>query len=345
MIHFQAAGGSAEPLYLYGVPGRIGGASTKIAHLIRLLHGQRKLTVILPSVAALKDRHIRTLTEPYGVQCITLKDLSKKLEGLVFAVCEKNFFKDGTATRLKDRGLKLIWSNEMMFPFDGEAEAAKNGLIDRALFVSTFQADAFTEMYRGVSSFITGNYIDPEDFPPCDRKNSSFIVGRLSRPDVDKYPLDLPAFYEELGLSDVCYRVMAWSSELERQYRWHKFSSNWELLPPNKEPVHRFLSSLDVFLYPLGHRIKESWGRAVVEAMLTGCVPVVPAGHQFETFMESGQTGFIFRAYHEVKAIMHELNENYALRKMLGQQCAEHARENLCNADKHRAIWIQALNL
>ncbi len=35
-------------------------------------------------------------------------------------------------------------------------------------------------------------------------------------------------FYELLGLRDVRYRVMA------KQYRWHRFGPEWELLPKNK---------------------------------------------------------------------------------------------------------------
>jgi hypothetical protein len=112
-------------------------------------------------------------------------------------------------------------------------------------------------------------------------------LGRLSRPDPAKYPLDFPVFYEELGLGEVRYRVIAWSPEVAKQYRWHRFGPEWELLPPRKESALRFLHSLDVFLYPLGHRIKESWGRAVVEAMLTGCVPVVPEGHQLHELVVS----------------------------------------------------------
>ncbi len=62
---------------------------------------------------------------------------------------------------MKSRGAKIVWSNEMMWAFKGEAEAVKEGVIDRELFVSECQAKAFEEMYRGVPSFLTGNYIDP----------------------------------------------------------------------------------------------------------------------------------------------------------------------------------------
>src|SRR6266511_2834907 len=332
-------------LYVYGIPGRIGGASTKLAHLIRLLQGVFRITVVLPHLAALNDKEVKNLTVPYGVSCVLLRDLPKKLEGTALAVCTADFFAARTAYEIKERGLKLVWSNEMMFPFKGEAEAVKEGLIDRVLFVSEFQANAFAEMYRDVAAFNVGNYVDPDDYAWRERNNPIFTLGRVSRADVLKYPLDFPVFYEELDLKEVRYRVMAWSPGLQKQYGWHRFGPEWELLPANKEPVLKFLYSLDVFLYPLGHRVKESWGRAVVEAMLTGCVPVVPTGHQFHKLMVHGESGFICQEYREFKATTRELYENYPLRKKVSQRCSEYAREHLCNPDEHRRVWIEALSL
>jgi len=280
-------------LYLVGIPGRIGGASTKILHLLRLLRNVFKTTVVLPDIRYLKDKHLREVLEPARIPYTLLKELPKQLEGVALGICERDFFTSGRARELKARGLKVVWSNEMMWPFTGEAEAAKEGLIDRVLFVSEFQAKAFEELYRGLPSFQTGNYIDPDDYVWRERANPIFTLGRLSRPDLNKYPLDFPVFYEELGLPEVRYGVMAWSQDLQKQYRWHRFGPQWELLSAQKESALKFLYSLDVFLYPLGHRIKESWGRAVVEAMLTGCVSVVPAGHQFHKLMVHGESGFI----------------------------------------------------
>jgi glycosyltransferase involved in cell wall biosynthesis len=141
----------------------------------------------------------------------------------------------------------------------------------------------------------------------------------------------------------VRYRVMAWSPELQKQYRWHRFGPEWELLPANKQSALSFLYSLDVFLYPLGHRVKESWGRAVVEAMLTGAVPVVPAGHQFHKLMVHGESGFICKEFQEFKSVVRELYENYPLRMKISRQGAEYAREHLCNPEEHRKKWIEAL--
>lgn len=330
-------------MYLVGVPGNVGGASTKIAHLIRLLHRDFKITLVAPFIEVLKDKHVRRILEPYGIPCTLVKDLAKRLEGVALGVCDREFFSSGRARELKSRGLKVVWSNEMMWPFKGEREAVAEELVDRVLFVSELQAGAFAELYRSVPSTQTGNYIDPDDYCWRPRANPTFTLGRLSRAAPDKYPLDFPVFYEEMGLKDVRYRVMAWSQELQKQYRWHRFGQEWELLPEGKEPALRFLYSLDVFLYPLGHRVKESWGRSVVEAILTGCVPVVPSGHQFHKLMVHGESGFICQTFAEFRERVFELYENYPKRQAMARRGADYARETLCKPEAHRKIWIEAL--
>src|SRR5438093_4446287 len=110
------------PLYLFGVPGPVGGAATKIAHLIRLLNRDFTITVLPPAAGFLKDRDFRRHTEPFGIGAAILKDLPKKLDGVGIAVCETEIFSSGRAREIKARGLKLVWSNEMMWAFKGEAE-------------------------------------------------------------------------------------------------------------------------------------------------------------------------------------------------------------------------------
>jgi glycosyltransferase involved in cell wall biosynthesis len=187
------------------------------------------------------------------------------------------------------------------------------------------------------------NYIAPENFACVERANATLTIGRLSRPDPVKYPADFPVFYEELGLKEVTYRVQAWSDELRKIYRWHTFGPEWELLAANKVPAERFLQSLDLFVYPLGHRVVESWGRSTVEAMLTGCVPLVPAGHHFHQLMEHEKSGFICSSFAEYKHYAQALYRDSQLRRQMGRQAAQHARSILCNRDLHQAMWIQAL--
>src|SRR5437763_6150463 len=105
-------------VYLLGVPGNSGGAATKIAHLIKLLNRDFRITDVLPNISWCKDREVKQLTEPYGVRCCLLKELPKEVNGIGLAVCEKEFFSSPQAREVKARGLKLVWSNEMMFPFN-----------------------------------------------------------------------------------------------------------------------------------------------------------------------------------------------------------------------------------
>jgi glycosyltransferase involved in cell wall biosynthesis len=231
-----------------------------------------------------------------------------------------------------------------MFPFAGEAEAIKQGLVDRVLFVSDFQAQAFRHFCTGTTTFITGNFIDDDEYAYRKRTNTIFTIGRLSRPDPSKYPLNFPVFYEELGLKDVRYRVMSWGPELQKQFKWHRFGLEWDLLSTNKESAAAFLQTLDLFVYPLGHRIKESWGRAVVEAMLTGAVVVVPAGHNFDKMLVNGESGFICKEFKEFKTVVHQLYEDYQLRERIARQGAQHARDSLCNSGEHQKRWIEALS-
>jgi hypothetical protein len=332
-------------LYICGVPGKIGGASTKIRHLVYLLKDVFKLTVVLNDPFWLKNKDVTCFLDRLKVSYCLYKDVKDNLNGLALVICEPDIFISGRAKMLKDRGLKLIFSNEMMWEFKGEAEAVKAGLIDKVHFVSDFQAAKFAELYQNIPSAIPGNYVAAEDFDFKERANATFTIGRLSRPDPDKYPEDFPVFYEALGLKDVKYRVMAWNDKLKKKYSWHRFGPEWQLLGPEKENTEKFLQTLDLFVYPLGHHFKESWGRSTVEAMLTGCIPIVPAGHQFHNLLVHGESGFICQTFAEYRDIVHELHDDYPFRQKMARQCVEHARTKICNPEEHKKIWIDALTI
>lgn len=331
------------PIYICGVPGLVGGAATKIRHTALLLKDVVEILFVFTERECIRIQHVAEFLKKHGIAWRFTKDLPEKCDGTALVICELNFFSGGHAEALKRRGLKIVFSNEMMWEFKGEAEAVRKGLVDKVLFVSDFQAAKFAELYKAIPSAIPGNYVAPEDFEFVERKSPAFTIGRLSRPDPDKYPEDFPVFYEELGLPEVKYRVMAWDDALRKKYRWHRFGPEWELLKPMQEPPDRFLQSLDLFVYPLGHLFKESWGRSTVEAMLTGAIPLVPAGHQFHNLIVHGESGFICGSFGEYRDIARELQRDHGLRRRLSRQCAEHARTKICNPEEHRRIWMDAL--
>lgn len=328
------------PLYIFGWPSFLGGADTKLAHLLVLLHNHCEITVIPNENRHLHNKIWTRFLDKYGIRYSMFDRLANKLEGFALSMCNECFFIHHIAHRAKEKGLKIIWSSEMMWHHLGELEAIKSGLIDRVLYVSELQKSMLAPDYGDLPSAITGNYIEPEFFPFKERRNETFTIGRLSRPDPLKYAEDFPVFYERLELPDTRFRVMAWDHKLKQKYRWFKFDSRWDLLPAEKESQVQFLHSLDLFVYPLGHDFRESWGRSTVEAMLTGCIPLVPAGHHLENLIVHGETGFICRDFLEWKECAQRLYCDYPLRKSIATRCREHSETRLCNKPEHLNRWL-----
>ena len=336
--------GAPRPnLYIFGWPSFLGGADTKLAHLLILLHEHCDITVIPNENRHLHDRVWTRFLDRLGVKYTLLKDLPDKIEGAGLSMSNECFFTHRIAHRAKAKGLKMIWSSEMMWHHEGELDAVKQGIIDKVLYTSEFQKAELARGYGSLPSAITGNYIDPDHFPFKERCNTVFTIGRLSRAAPEKYPEDFPVFYEQLKLPEVRFRVMAWDDRLRHKYRWHPFDHRWDLLTPMQESQVAFLHTLDLFVYPLGHTFRESWGRSTVEAMLTGCIPLVPAGHHLENLMVHGETGFLCRDFLEYKECANRLYFDYSRRKTMAVECRQHAVEKLCDREQHLKVWMEAL--
>jgi glycosyltransferase involved in cell wall biosynthesis len=330
-------------LLIYGAPGNLGGAATKIRDLLRMLVNDFEITVVLPEKSFLKCPETIGFIEGLKIPYCLRRDVPERVDGVALGICDPDIFTSGTANEIRRRGMRFVWSNEMMWEFKGEAEAVRSGVVDRALFLSEIQQDAFRACYQGVDQVLIRNYVTPSDFPLVERTNETIVVGRLSRADPVKYPIDFPVFYEELGLNPVKYKVMAWSAELAKLFSWHKFGSEWELLPERRMPAPKFLSGLDLFVYPLGHRFIESWGRSTLEAMLTGCIPLVPSGHQFHNMMVHEESGFICKSFGDFRYYAQELFRDGRLRRRMSQRTADYARSAVCDFDAHKRAWIHAL--
>lgn len=328
-------------LYVFGWPSFVGGADTKLAHLLILLHRHCDITVV-PN----EDRHLHDQTwtgflDRLRIGYRLIDDLPSRLSGFALSMSNQCFFSHRIAHRARERGLKIIWSSEMMWHHQGEAEAVRDGLIDMVLYTSERQKEVLSSGYGDLPGRITGNYIDPSFFPFTERHNEEFTVGRLSRPDPAKYPEDFPVFYECLELPEVRFRVMAWDKRLAHKYRWHRFDDRWDLLEAEQEDQVQFLQSLDLFVYPLGHTFTESWGRSTVEAMLTGAIPLVPSGHHLENLLVPGQAGFVCSDFLEYQQHSQQLFHDRAFRSTMAQRCHQHAVEKLCNREEHLRVWLE----
>ena len=198
----------------------------------------------------------------------------------------------------------------------------------------------------GPRGWMVGNFVDPAAFPWRDRTRrrrfpGQMVIGRLSRADPAKFFHDFPRWYEGLGVGNARYRVMAWSDALAGRWAGHVFDGRWDLLPALGESPRRFLESLDVFVYGLGRECRESWGRAVVEGMLSGVVPVVEGDgrHHLCRLFPQGVAGFHFHSRGECRGIVKELARDGGMRARFSKAAGEYAREVLCDAEEHRERW------
>jgi glycosyltransferase involved in cell wall biosynthesis len=332
---------SKPKIYIFNWPGFLGGADTKLAHLLVLLHRHADITLIPNENRHLHNKIWIKFLDNLGIKYSLLDKLPSQLSGFGLSMCNDCFFTHRIANRAKDKGLKIIWSSEMMWHHNGELEAVKTGIVDKVLYTSEFQRSVLAPGYGQIPGIIAGNYIDPAFFPFKERRNTFFTIGRLSRPAPEKYPEDFPVFYECLELPDTRFRVMAWDDKLRRKYKWHTFDNRWDLLKPEKESQADFLHSLDLFVYPLGHDFLESWGRSTVEAMLTGAIPLVPSGHQFDKLLIHGESGFICSDFLEYRHYAYELYSHCNLRRKIAENCREHAVEKLCNRAEHLKRWLE----
>jgi glycosyltransferase involved in cell wall biosynthesis len=264
-------------------------------------------------------------------------------------MCNDFFFSRQIAHTAKQKGLRIIWSSEMMWHHAGELDAVKAGLVDTILYTSEFQKSVLKPNYDKCSfplkEYVVPNYIDPDDFPFFERSKdkNGLTIGRISRADLAKYPENFPLFYEHLQLTNPKFMVMAWSNILADKYSWHTFDSRWKFFSPNEITVQNFLSQIDMFVYPLGHNFRESWGRSTVEAMLTGCPVVVPYGHHFVNLINHGYNGFMYKTYEECRDICRLLERNPDLRIRIG--LAARKIRNILNPIDHINMWKEVFNV
>ncbi len=331
-----------EPLYILGLPGKVGGASTRLRDLAYLLPEDFAITFVHGPDEIPNPEIMRPL-ETLGVQHVMLDAFDPVPGTWLFVCCQSDYFSSGRAEIMKRRGLRVIWANDMMTEFAGEREGVARGLIDKVFFVSEFHRQAMGPLYPGLPWAMVGNYVCPEFFPFREPRAGPLHIGRLSRHDRRKYPEDFPAFYENISPPETQFWVMAWDEDLAHKYRWHPFDERWHFFPPGQMEAAAFLAQLDLFVYSLGPLFRESWGRVAVEAMLTGVPPLLPSGHFFEQLIVHEDTGFICRHAQQYADYIRQLTQNPSLRARVARKARHHAETTLCNRAAHRALWREAL--
>jgi hypothetical protein len=136
-----------------------------------------------------------------------------------------------------------------------------------------------------LAPFLDRIEIDPDDWPgvldlsewqvPRTGVGARPVVGRHSRNDVRKWPdtpADVLAAYPDDREIDV--RILGGADAPVKLLGYQP--ANWTVLPFNAVSPARFLAGLDFFVYFHHPDWAETFGRAVMEALASGAVTIVP---------------------------------------------------------------------
>jgi glycosyltransferase involved in cell wall biosynthesis len=123
---------------------------------------------------------------------------------------------------------------------------------------------------------------------PTADSRQPFVVGRISRAAVSKFPDNLWEMFERIP--DRRVRVLGWSPEVEA--RCGPPPAWAEVLPPGAESVPDFLRSLHCLVQVNGGD-RENWPRVGLEAMAAG-VPVIAENQWgWPEMIDHGRTGLL----------------------------------------------------
>ena len=337
-------------LYVFQWISDLGGADTRLKELLILLKDDFDITCIPNDEFRLGEKHNTDFLDSLGVRYCMPSSLPKKMDGYAYANCNFRLFKERERIDfINDSGLKLMWSNDMMWTTSEELEAISKGKVSLVLFTSPFHKSVIGKSIFDANpsqkGAILDNYFDSSTWPYVERPSRDFVTcGKVSRDDFMKFSEDFPVFYESAtaGLP-VQYRVMGWSQNLSKKYSWFNFSDKWMLMGTNQVRTQEYFSSIDIFLYNCNFKFIENQSRAIVEAQLSGVPVVAPDKWNFPNMIWDQRTGFLWRDLEDLKEAMGDLM-NHDFRKKMGKMASDCTRQIWCDSATAKRKWNSIIN-
>ncbi len=185
-------------VFYLGAPGAMGGANTEMGHTIAVWRQHGIDVTVIPTWAI--DAATRRQVESIGCKVVAIAgpEHLNQVPGLpgaiVHSMCNSQLWRAYPA--LRAMRCRVIWSNCMTFMFPEEPAAIRAcGPCDAYHFQSAFQEEELERQLiplgynHGMGHLIPGAF----DFtaiphnPPAHTPDSTFTIGRLARPDADKW--------------------------------------------------------------------------------------------------------------------------------------------------------------
>lgn len=287
-------------VFLIGYPGDMGGANTEAWHTVKLWAEYGVDVHLIPTWGC--DETWRARVDALG--CTThvvgpdQLDRVPNLAGSpVVSFCNSQFI--AHAERFRELGCPLIWANCMTFMFEHERECfAKIGPADAYVFQSEFQRSELEPQlvelgYTPDRGHLIRGAFDLEEFEFAPRPHSpgeAFVVGRMARPDTDKWSSNTWPIYSAIQYANKRALMLGMDDRTHEKLGASPVFA--DCLKPMAISVKQFLSTLHCLL-PINGGARENWPRAGLEAMAAGVPIVAQNDWGWREMIEHGATGFL----------------------------------------------------
>jgi glycosyltransferase involved in cell wall biosynthesis len=341
-------------IYFFHWPSHLGGADTRLKDLIELFAESKKynLFCIPNDNFRLEEENIVNFLEKNNVKILTWETLPEKTDGYAIAFCNFRLFQESQMLeKIRNIGLKFIWSNDMMWSSQEEVNAIEKNLVSAVIFTSNFHQNHLTKInpfFKKVHNYIIPNYFHSENYIKTNKKQhllDKFVIGKLSRAEWTKYSENFPLFYKNIKIPNAHFRFMGWDEKLNKKYSWFEFGDSFELLKEKSETILDFLSQLDLYVFTCHHNYIENQSRSIIEAQLMGVPCIVPNEGNFPNMVWHERSGFIYKNIEECYEYISELYNNKNLLKMFQHNCQKITK--LIWSDKKSQLdsWENLFNL
>lgn len=333
-------------LCVIGYPSDIGGADTELWHTLRVWRRFGADVKLIPTWHA--PPAWRTRCDSIGVPTIEVGSADQLLASphlrgaTLVSFCNGEFLRHADACRTL--GCGTVWVGCMNWIFPAERDHyARQGVFDAYVFQSKYQKSRLLPeivQFGGKEEqcFKVPGAFDPGEFPFSPRQHAAdadFVVGRLARPDLDKWSRNTWSICASIPFSRRRARFMGWDHRVRGAVGE---PPDWgEVLEPCAESPQEFLSSLHCLL-AINGGAAENWPRVGLEAMSAG-VPIIAENEWgWREMIQHGKTGFLANNEQELAYYAAHLAMNEDLRLEMAANARQQLVSNL--ADPHET-WCR----
>jgi hypothetical protein len=303
-------------LFMHGFPGWMGGASSEAWHVLRMLvrHGV-DIHILATSaepdwVKRIEDFGGMTIHAPFkhptngGISPDQIRDVPGIAGAAVMSFCCSWFHSFEWAEVFRELRCKRIWVGCMNWIAKNEKKLyEQHGAFEAHVFQSEFQRQTLEPQlsqygYNPTRGHLIRGAFDVNDFPfrPLPRvEGEPFVVGRISRPDGDKFstntfPIAQKAHRALESRGGLRLRIMAWEHKTAAKL---KNPPPWvDCLKTHAVPSVDFHQSLHCY-HQYNGGAKENWPRSGLEAMSTGAPLVVQDAWGWREMVADGVSGML----------------------------------------------------